>query len=105
VLSVLLEKEPRQATDTDAKTEADHAGIAEGPRHLEFTQRLYVRIGEAARLDYGRGFTRHLVGNTGFETAYSEAVADRGLVGNALLISQSQGFLTVRAKVSIARNG
>ena len=105
MLAMLLEKEPRQAPDTDAEPEADHAGIAEGPFHLKFTERLYVGVREAAGFDCGRGFTRHLVGNTGFETTYSEAVADRGLVGNALLISQSQGFLALPRKSSIVGNG
>jgi hypothetical protein len=84
MLAMLLEKEPRHSAHANSKPEADYASIAEGAAHLEFAKRLYVGVREAAGFDSGRRFTRHLVGNTLFETAYSEAMGIRGLIGNAL---------------------
>ena len=66
MLAMLLEKEPRHSAHSNSEPEADYASIAEGsPRHLEFAKRLYVGVREAAGLDGGRRFTRHLVGNHG----------------------------------------
>jgi hypothetical protein len=92
MLAMLLEEEPRHSAYADAKPEANYASIAEGAAHLEFAKRLYVGVREAAGFDCGRRLGRHFVGNTGFETAYSEAMGVRGLIGNALESGQPQGF-------------
>jgi|ERR1035441_1288390 hypothetical protein len=105
MLAMLLEKEPRHSAHANAKPEADYAGVAEGAAHLKLAERLYVGISEAAGLDCGRRFDRHFVGNTRFETAYSEAMADRRLVRNALESGQPQGFPAFPRKSSIAGNG
>src|SRR5664279_3545225 len=104
MLAMLLEIEPTHAAHADPEPEANHASIAEGPLHLEFTKRLYVGVREAAGFDCGRHLGRHLIGNTGFETAYSEAMAGRGSARNALVSGQSQGFLALPRKSSIAGN-